>query len=231
MTQQESNTLGRRDFLKALLVTATAASGVGGGLAYLFNRDELTTTISTVASPTTPAVAPVASATAAQGSDSLTRLASVQADNMRLRAELDALQRQLAALDQANGDSSHMNSALRTELAAANNRVSLLAGLVALYEELEQSQLLETVDETLESFGMTIYELVNGLPSLEDGLALGQAAIDEFEAHIPALESGRHWLDNHLAVLENVYETAERVLSSVVETAGNFLLKVIPRLR
>jgi predicted nucleic acid-binding Zn-ribbon protein len=106
----------------------------------------------------------VATPVGADTSDLLARLASAQAENLRLQSELDAAHRRLTSLESANGDTTQANSALQTELASANNRVSLLAGLLALYEQLEDLDLAETVNSGLDAFGLAIDELVGELP-------------------------------------------------------------------
>jgi hypothetical protein len=158
--------------------------------------------------------------------DLLARLASAQSENLRLQSELDAALRQLQGLEAANGDASAMNSALQTELASVNNRVSLLAGLVALYEQFEQLDLAATVDNGLDAFGGVIDGLIEELPGLEAGINAGRAALDELEAHLPTMQNGRIWLESHMSRLATFYDAAERVLEVAVESAGSFLQKL-----
>lgn len=216
----------RRGFLRAIAATATAAAGVGSGAALLMKRaHDAPVTISTEGAPRLPAIAAAETATTASGeaAELLSRLASAQAENMRLRAELDAAQRRLGALETTNGDVDEANEILQEELASANNRVNVLAGLVALYEELEDVDLVEAVDEGLGSFGEAISGLVESLPSLEGGLAAGHQALETLEAEIPLVKSGRTWMEGHLERLRLFYEASERVLDTAVETAGSFL--------
>lgn len=178
--------------------------------------------------PSLPAVrtAETAATASDEAADLMSRLASAQAENMRLRAELDAAQRRLEAMETAEGDTNQENELLQEELASANNRVNVLAGLVALYEELENGDLAEAVDEGLDSFGETVSGLVESLPSLEGGIAAGRQALDNLEAEIPLVKSGRSWMEGHLERLSLFYEASERVLDAAVETAGSFLEKV-----
>ncbi|MDT8304449.1 MAG: hypothetical protein RRC07_00825 [Anaerolineae bacterium] len=224
--------LDRRSFLRALAASGAAATALGGGAALLANRTRkapvTTTVVSASAAATLPPVREAVAATPA-GSDTpdlLARLASAQAENLRLQAELDAANRRLASMEATNGDSTEANAALQTELASANNRVSLLAGLVALYEQLEQLDLAKTVDSGLDAFSLAIEELVDDLPGLEAGLIVGREALDELEAHLPVLQNGRIWLEGHMSRLATFYDATERVLEAAVETAGSFLQKL-----
>ena len=232
MTRQENQeALDRRGFLKALAVTGIAATATGGGAALWLNRAEEAPSL-TVMTPPAAAGAPSVSAIGeavtpdTKAPDLLARLASAEAENLRLQAELDATRRQLAALDSANGDSAQLNETLQLELASANNRVSLLAGLIALYEQLDGVDITETIDAGLDTFGAAIGELVDDLPRLENGVARGEEALNNLEAQIPQVREGRVWLDDHLARLQPLYEEAEAVLRSAVEKAGTFLQMV-----
>jgi hypothetical protein len=225
MTVQQDNTFDRRGFLKALAITAAAASSVGGGAALVVNKaEEAATTISATA-PSPPVVSAANAAVTANESmpQLLADLASAHAENMKLRAKLDATQRQLDALQSANGDAGQMNEALRTELAASTEQVTLLSGLVALYDQLDEVNLAEAVDEGIESFGNTIREFVDDLPFVEEGIAAGQEALDVFAGQIPLVESGHAWLSAHLDQLERYYVGATQILEAVLESAGSFL--------
>lgn len=224
---QES--VDRRGFLRAVAATAAAAAGVGSSAAILMRRgQQAPVTLTTEGPPPLPAVSAAETTVTASGeaAELLSRLASAQAENMRLRAELDAAQRRLGAMETASGDAGQENELLQEELASANNRVNVLAGLVALYEELEDVNLVEVVDEGLGSFDETIAGLLDSLPSLEGGIAAGRQALDNLEAEIPLVRGGRTWLEEHLEQLRLFYEASERVLEAAVETAGSFLEKL-----
>ncbi|MFW5940690.1 MAG: twin-arginine translocation signal domain-containing protein [Chloroflexota bacterium] len=228
MVTHTDDSVDRRGFLKAVALTAVAAAATGGGAAYLMNEADQAPLVTAVDQP--PPVAPPAVSQAEtvinasnEASDLLAQLASSEAENLRLRADLDAAQRRLAALEESNGDVGVANESLRTELASANQQVSVLAGLVALYEQLDDVNLVETVDGGLESLGGVLSGLVDDLPRVEEGLARGQQALETFEAEIPLVQSGRQWLDGHLARLNTFYEVAESVLNAAVESAGSFL--------
>lgn len=228
-SQGSQESVDRRGFLTAIAATAAAAAGVGSGAALLMRRaQQAPVTMTVEGPPPLPAVSAVETAATASGdgAELLSRLASAQAENMRLRADLDAAQRRLQAMEAANGDTGHENELLQEELAAANNQVNVLAGLVALYEELEDVNLVERVDAGLDSFGEAVAGLVESLPSLEGGITAGRQALDNLEAEIPLVKSGRSWMEDHLERLRLFYEASERVLDAAVETAGSFLEKL-----
>ncbi len=231
MTTNANDEMGRRDFLKALFATAVAATTVGGGAGYLSNKlreapPVITSSVAPPAAPPALAVAETVTTANTQVADLLAQLASAQAENMRLRAELDATQRQVGALEANSGDVGAVNQTLRTELASANERVGLLAGLVALYDQLDDGQLLATLEGSLSSFGQALGNLLGEIPSVEEGLALGNQALDQFEARLPALSDGRSWLESHMARLNAFYMAAESILDSVTDSAGVFLQKL-----
>jgi hypothetical protein len=222
--------MGRRDFLRALAASATAATALGGGAALLANRlkDAPVTTAVISAPPSLPPMQAAIAATpaGADTADLLSRLASAQAENLRLQSELDAMQRRLEGLQTASGETGEANAALQTELASANNRVSLLAGLVALYEQLDQLDLSAAVDSGLDVFGGVIDGLIEELPGLEAGIDAGRAALDELDAHLPTMQNGRIWLEGHMARLATFFDAAEQVLEAALESAGSFLQKL-----
>lgn len=228
MTTHSNEEMGRRSFLKAVALTAVAATTVGGGAGYLSNkaREAPLTTVSPSAAPRAVTIAETAATANHETADLLAKLASAQADNMRLRADLDAAQRRLSALEAASGDAGETNQALRTELATVSQEVSVLAGLVALYEQLDDGQLLDTVEGTLSNFGQALGGLLDEIPTLEEGLTVGNQALDTFEARLPALSEGRQWLESQMARLNTFYEAAENVLETVAESAGTFLQKI-----
>lgn len=217
--QQE---VSRRGFLKAAAVTAVAATTAGTGAAVIKQANQAAPTTITTA----PAAAPTLAVPPLNGSSSteaFAQLASIQAENMRLQAALDAANRQLAGL-QAHGENTmSANQMFQTELATANERVSVLAGLVALYEQLDGVDLDAVLENGLTAVNNSLTNLIDDIPTLEEGLAAGQLALAEVEDHIPVLENGRAWLDGHLGKLETYFHQIEFLLQEAVEAAGPFL--------
>lgn len=227
MTTHANDEMGRRSFLKAVALTAVAATTVGGGAGYLANKvHEAPMTTTGAIAPAVPRSVTIAetAATANQEvADVLAKLASAQAENMRLRADLDAAQLRLSALETTSDNVDETNETLRAELATATQEVGVLSGLVGLYEQLDDGELIETVEGTLFNFGQRLGSLLDELPTVEEGLAIGNSALDSFEERLPALSEGRRWLESHLARLNAFFATAEEVLESVAGSAGTFL--------
>lgn len=212
---EEQDSLSRRGFLKAAVLTTAAAATVGTGAAVLTQEAQTTATISSgtgVVSAVPATIAPVL-----QNPNTTQEMAQLAAENMRLRTELDAANRRIISLEEAQSAPHSQLEATRLELGAANQQVSVLAGLVALYEQLENVDLGEQLEAGLESMGETLGELTDELPTLADGLALGQDILAQFEADVPLLDNGRLWLQNHLAQLGELYALIGEVLEEAVD--------------
>lgn len=222
MTKQEQENINRRTFLKAAAATAVVATATGAGAALLKNQPPSPVSPPAALPPAAPAVQN-AVVTNQDNAALLARLAEAQAENVRLQAALDAAQRNLEALQQSYSGTSPATEQLSVELGAANERISVLSGLVALYEQLDEVDIVTTVDEGMGAVSDTISGLIEGVPSLSEGLDLGQQALMEFEAHIPLLENGRIWLENQLAQIQNYYESIESLVQAAVKTVGPLL--------
>ncbi len=222
MGESNQSEINRRGFLKAAAVTAVAATATGTGAALIKQANqEAVTTITTVPAAPTLSVPPLDVNNA--GAESFAQLASVQAENVRLQAALDAANRQLAGLQQHDANALAANQSIQTELGAANEQIGVLAGLVALYEQLEDIDLDTVLDNGLTAVNESLANLLDDLPTLEEGLAAGQLALAEVEDHIPVLENGRVWLDGQLGKLETYFQQVEYLLIEAVEAAGPFL--------
>jgi hypothetical protein len=226
--KDDEQSVSRRSFLKAAAVTAMAATATGAGAAVLKN-----TTAPAAISLSAPQPAPVATiAPVAQtivtgnheaAPELMAQLAAAQAENVRLQAALDAAQRSLESLQQTGNERSAEAESLSIELASATQRVSLLSGLVALYEQLESVDVGQVLDEGLAAVAVTIGDLLDKAPSLTEGIAAGQQALIELEGHIPLLENGRDWLNDHLGKLQAYYDAVKALLERTVERIGPVL--------
>ncbi len=238
--QQHPDGVSRRSFLKVATLTVAAAAATGGTAAILRQTGigDLPTTINTGAgvAPILPTAAPFATAApilsdiiptvpAANlaGNDPIAALAAVQAENMQLRAQNDQLLRDLATYQTAEGQARANGDALRLELDGANTRLGVLGGLVALYQQLEDSDVGAVIEGGLGAVGEKITELVGGVPALTSGLDGGTLALGEIEAHIPLLDNGRLWLDSQATKLRGFYGEIEARLQAAVEKVGDFL--------
>jgi hypothetical protein len=224
MSEQQNENVNRRGFLKAIVVTAGAAAATGAGAA-LWNQQS-----SLVGERATAAVSHTTSTQilpAVQGGTETavlrTQLATTQAENARLQAALAAAQHQLSLYEKADGTTQSSTEGLHLELQSANQRVTALAGLVALYEQLENINVVGTVNSGLAVLSTRLADLMAETPTLAEGIAAGQAALADLEGHIPLLQNGRIWLGQHLERLSGFYEAARRLLEEGAERLGSFL--------
>lgn len=226
MAKMEPTEVNRRGFIKAAAVTAVAAAATGVGAATLSQAGRpAATTITTAPAATPGLVVPPIPAANPQAA-AFSQLAAAQAENMRLQAALDAANRQLAAYQQHDANATAANEAIQLELASANERASLLAGLVALYEQLEEVELDGMLASGVTAVTESITGLLDEIPGLETSLETGRLALAEVEAHLPVLENGRSWLALHLGKLELFYQQIEALLHEAVEAAGPFLAMI-----
>ncbi len=221
MGVDQNEQLSRRGFLKGVAVTAVAATATGAGAALL---GKTPTTGNVVSVPSVPAAQTAVSVISSENPvEILTQLATSQAENMRLQAALAAAQRQIEAMQQDNMSSSSQTNALNVELANANEQASLLIGLVALYEQLDEVDVGEILENGVTAVSGTLNELIDHIPSFEEGIEVGQAALNKFEAHIPLLQNGRSWLNNHLGKLRLYFSAIETLLQQTVNQINPFL--------
>ncbi len=224
--QYDEQSVDRRRFLKGIAVTAVAATATGVGAAHLSKQDDVPAVIATVPAVSSqpfsqPIIPPI---TANNNSQELwSMLADSQAENIRLQAALNSANSQVSGLQQQLSGGSQTNDQLTVELATASEQASLLAGLVALYEQLDEVDLPTVLDDGLTAVSDTITNWVDDIPTLDEGLLLAKESLDDLEAHIPLLENGRIWLDSQANKLHFYYQAIEILLQTAVETIGPFL--------
>ena len=215
MGESNQPEINRRGFLKAAAITAVAATATGSGAVLIKQANQTAeTTITTAPMAPTLSVPPLTANNA--GTETFTKLASIQAENIRLQAALDAANRQLTGLQQHDANTLATNQSIQTELATANEQIGVLAGLVALYEQLEEIDLDAVVDNGITAVNESLSNLLADIPTLEEGLAAGQLALAEVEDHLPVLENGRVWLDGQLGKLETYFQQVEFLLIEAV---------------
>ena len=233
--QQQPDGVSRRNFLRFAGITVAAAAATGGGAAYLkqFEKAPVINT-GTAAPPVYPTAAPFATSApivsdiiptlpAAGGDDLFAQLAAAQAEIVQLRASNDQLQRDLAFYQTTEGETRAQRDTLTLELDDARNRLGVLGGLVALYQQLDDADVGGILENGLGAVGEKIGELVGGAPALAAGIDAGQLALGQVEAHIPLLESGRSWLDAQGAKMRGFYGEIEARLQRAVDRVGDFL--------
>ncbi|MCL4870879.1 MAG: twin-arginine translocation signal domain-containing protein [Anaerolineae bacterium] len=212
--------ISRRGFIQAVMATAAAATAVGAGAAWLKGQGE--TAAQTVPVVSAPRVInnPVYDPTTY--SELMAQLVTAQAENVRLQAALDAANRQIAAINGADGNNAAAIQNLRLQLDEANNRAGILAGLVALYDQLDGIDLSQVISGGLTSMNSTIRDLVADIPTLEEAIAAGRSVLQDLERDVPLIESGRTWLEQQATRLETFYQGVETFLKEAVEAVGSF---------
>jgi hypothetical protein len=232
MTENSDDlTVSRRNFMRNLAIATLAATTAGTGAALISGEWKKTSVTSPVirelpAVPTAvPAVRSAQSVITAQNdaSELLARLAESQAENMRLQAVLEATQRDLESLVVTNSSNRSATEDLSIQLAGANEQIGILSGLVALYDQLDEVDVTETVQNGLAIVTDSINNLVDQTPVLSEGIELGHQALAEVEEHIPQLEDGRIWMEAQVNKLGTFYDTVEVVLQGVLDSVGSFL--------
>lgn len=222
--------INRRGFLKAAALTAVAATATGTGAALLIDKDR-PPTITSVQAPTLPQTAQTTMQTGQDVSDLMARLAAAQAENVRLQSELSAAQQQLTAGQPAPGaENNAAGEGYQLQLEEANAQIShlsgqvgILGGLVTLYEQLEGIDLGTVASNGIASVSGVLDELLQNVPSVEEGLLAGQQALAEFEAEVPLVDNGRRWLAGQIEIVNSYYAAVEESLREAVEAVGSFL--------
>lgn len=224
MGETEQDHVDRRGFLKALVATGAAAAVTGTGAAILSKHSQQagTSAVPLTTTSTTAMIMP-----SVQDSADLAglraQLAVAQTENARLQAALAASEHELSLRRQAESNDQSTSEVLQMELQSANQRVTALAGLVALYEQLEDVNLIGTINSGLSAFSARLADLMAETPTLADGIAAGREALQDIEGHIPLLQNGRIWLGQHLDRLNGFYDASRRILEEGAERLGSFL--------
>lgn len=219
----------RRSFLKAAVLTAAAATATGSAAGLLLKERSQPTgalpePVQTSPLPTTPI-------TGTEIAELRSQLAATQAENTRLQVRLSAAQSQLDLMHQSN--SRQDNEALEpwrqqleeanVQIASLSDEVSLLQGLVKLYEQLDAVDMTAVVGGGLAAVGGVLGELADDVPSVNEGIQAGQEALSEFEGQLPTLKEGRQWLDGRLEGISQSYRAIEQAVQIAVKTTGTFL--------
>jgi hypothetical protein len=213
--------ISRRDFLKGLTAAGVLAVAAGSGAAWLMEQNKTPAAISSFSPSTAVPSLPSINANSASP-DLMARLAAAQAENVRLQAELDAANRRLEGAAQVQGDNTAVVT-LQNQLKEANSQISILAGLIALYQQLEGLDLGGVLSGGLNSVGALLGRLSSRLPNVGTGLSAGRLALAEFEQQATVLDNGRQWLVHQLSKLARYYEAVEQVLQLAVDTASSFM--------
>jgi hypothetical protein len=214
--------INRRRFITASVAVAATATVAGAGAALLRDK-KAPLEMNTLPEPVRQPVQ-ISSNSNQEVDELFSRLASAQAENVRLESQLNITKRQLEAKRSSISSRNRAESEdLRTRLDEMNLQVGVLSGLVALYDQLDEIDLDDIVDNGLAAVGDALDELVDNVPTIAEGLQIGQAALDDLEQHIPILEDGRDWLEDQLGSVDEYYGAIDRSLRKVVRGGGSFM--------
>lgn len=205
----------RRDFLKAAAVTAMAATATGSAAALLSGAGLPDASLQRAVLSGSPSAIPPAETVA---TDVFAQLVAARAENVRLRASLDALQRRVVAADDRTLDS--QEDILRLELEAATDQISVLSGLIALYEHLESIDLGQLALDGITSVSSGIGTLLAEIPGLTESLETGRQALQELEDQLPALQRGQHWILEQVEQLQGHFDGVETLLRRAAEATA-----------
>lgn len=210
--------VSRRRFIQAVLATGAAATAVGTGAA-LINKKEAVPVV--MPSNPAPMINPLPSN--ADNSELMAQIVAIQADNVRLQSELDSASRRIQSMQGTDNDQNLVLDNLHLELSDANSQLSIFAGLVSLYEQLENVDLSALAQQGLTTVGDAVSELIDDIPTLEEGIDAGLDALAELEEQVPFLQVARDWIENKVARLGFMLQAVEDLLRNVVEQTGPFL--------
>lgn len=221
--------INRRSFLKAAVLTAAAATATGSA-AGLILKEKGQMTVS-LPEPVQTEPMPAVPGTSLEMTELRSQLLATQAENTRLQVRLSAAQSQLDLLQKTN--SVQDNAALEAwqlqldeanvQVASLTDEVSVLRGLVNLYEQLDAVDMAAVVGGGLAAVGGVLGELADDMPSVTEGVQAGQEALAEFEGQLPNLKEGRQWLTGRLEGFSQSYLAIEQAVQKAVKTTGTFL--------
>ena len=220
---QPNEKVNRRQFVTAV-VAATAGSIATGTVLGVYNRNQVNQAISSIPEPVaTTDFSPVIDAAETAQQELMAQLTAAQAENLRLQTELDGTLRRLEIAEQAVGSTSDEATLLRTELASMQEQQGVLAGLLALYEQLDNVDLGEIVSGGLTRVSTLFGGLMDELPAWSGGLIDSEGALAQFEEQLPTLDAGREWLAERLAALSGIHLRVEQMLQTALDKFGPVL--------
>jgi hypothetical protein len=224
--------IDRRGFLRAAAAAAVAAAAAGTGAALLMEQKQDGPTI--ISPPFESLPVPFVADPAPEFVTLRSQMAAVQAENFRLQTQLASAQGQLELIsrtnEQQNGSQAEawrlqLDDA-NTQVASLGGQVTLLAGLVSLYEQLDAVDITAVASEGVATVSGILTGVIEEVPSVTEGIQAGRDALDEFEDQIPSLEEGQRWLVEQVEVLNGYYAALEIALQNSVDVAGSFLQKL-----
>lgn len=230
MSQQNQNqSISRRRFLTVLGATSLASGIAGAGFTV---RQMGKNTVSVSPSPTyspaqfdEPVQVPtqIVVENPAELKQAQERLAQVSTEKLQLQAEVDSLKQQLQSTEAVLDEKLVRITELETQLGETTKTRAAALGLVALYEQLEDVDVAQSVQNGLSAVGAAWDDFIDDIPAASDGLVQAGAMIGEFDGQIQAFQSARTWLAVRLELLRRDNNVMQEILSGFAQPIGPLL--------
>lgn len=224
----EDQSISRRRFLAVIGAASVASGVVGAGWA---KRNLPTGTTQVVVAPPaefepaqfdTPTVEPVVK-NPAELNLAQEQLANAQTRNDELLNLVTQLQDQLSETQSSLTTSEARIIELEASLEDSTKGKAAALGLVALYEQLEDINIRESVQNGLGSMSAAWDEFVDDLPAASEGLVQARVKISEFDTQIPLFQTARTWLAIRLDLMRRENDGLYDVLASISDRVGSLL--------
>ncbi len=162
--------INRREFMKAAALSAVIATSAGTTAALLVEKNKGSTPLPSLIRDIEPPVI----GQSQRAAELINQLTSIQVENARLLTQLSAAENKLEVAGmRRNGRETDITNALQTQLENSANQntalaeeVTLLSGLVALYEQLEAVDLESLLDSGITTVEDTFDDLLLQVPRI-----------------------------------------------------------------
>lgn len=222
--------VNRREFIKAAAFAAVVATSAGASAALLVENNKRATPLPAI-------IRDIQLPSIGQNqpdAELVNQLTSFEVENASLRAQLRLAESKLEVAElRGSGREGEAAGALQSQLEQSSiengallEEVTLLTGLVALYEELEALDFDTILEDGISAVEGSLDDLLLQIPTVEEGIEAGQEAIAGFEAQIPALETGKHWLDTQFDSIGTHLDELETALKDALKSAGPIMLQL-----
>ncbi len=213
---------GRRQFITRLALGGAAALAVGGSAALYYDKKRRDEEPQVVILPNEEGGEPSA--------ELLDQLGALDYDLLTMTAERDQL---ISDLDQKQKEL----EAAQADLDAAQATLSEYAGLIDLWQQLDDIGIDSLLAAGLASVSLTLSNVMSLISLLSAGLETGREVLDGFLESLPGPADGIRWLQTQVTALaESIDWVVEQVqkavdpVSPVAKQIANFVVWVLDRL-
>lgn len=230
----------RRHFLRGFAVATIASCTAGAGFAfYQQNRYTASAPYAPTAVPTTPplSIPNGEGAAQAQLKDTWQKLAASEAENLKLKTELDAAKRRIEQLESRATEAEQARGTAVEEIATVENRLEVvkgelvsalennlvLAGLIKLYEELDEIDLSAPLSSGLNRLQEGWETLWEDVPTFGERVEQAQASLDRYDEDVTLFENARSWISGRIERFGRFQLNLETVLEQTQDAVGPLL--------